>query len=341
MKLVAQDIDRENAVEWDAFAASQPRHNAFQSAQLLLALQGNPVYRPFGRLFRDSRSGTIVAGYIFHVIAEMSGPAALFATRALVNGGPLVAPEAVDYYNEIIADLRRHPALRGIYVEVWHAEERPELNRSLEEAGFTFSEHLNYQLDLSQPHEALWGAIRKRRRQYIRNNQKRLQIREVVSEGDFDAFFAPLRETYARVKVPLVSSDVFKACWRARTGWFLLIEHESRVIGSRVVLPFGKSIYDWYAGSDPSFAKLHANESLVWHVLERGQQEGFQCFDFGGAGKPEKPYGPRDFKAGFGGQLVNYGRHRLVLSKPRAALLKAALTMRERWFSRSARHNDA
>ena len=340
MKLVAQDIGRENAAEWDRFAAAQPRHNAFQSARLLLALQDNRVYRPFGRLFRDSTSGTIVAGYVFHVIAEVSGPAAFLATRAIVNGGPLATPEAAECYDEIIEDLRRHPGLRGIYVEVWHAEDRPALNTALEKAGFAFSEHLNYHLDLRQPMETLWGAISKRRRQYIRNNQQRLVIREVASEEDFGAFFGQLQGTYSRVNVPLVSPEVFKTCWRAGAGWFLLIEHESQVIASRVVLPFGKTIYDWYAGSDPSFANLHANESLVWQVLERGQQEGYHWFDFGGAGKPGKPYGPREFKSKFGGQLVNYGRHRLVLSKPRAAVLKAVLAVRERWFDRSTRRND-
>ena len=35
-------------------------------------------------------------------------------------------------------------------------------------------------------------------------------------------------------------------------------------------------------------------------------------YDFGGAGKPDEEYGVRDFKAKFGGNLVNFGRNVFV-----------------------------
>ena len=48
---------------------------------------------------------------------------------------------------------------------------------------------------------------------------------------------------------------------------------------------------------------------LVWHALELGNRSGYRLFDFGGAGRPDEAYGVRDFKAKFGGELVNYGRN--------------------------------
>jgi lipid II:glycine glycyltransferase (peptidoglycan interpeptide bridge formation enzyme) len=53
---------------------------------------------------------------------------------------------------------------------------------------------------------------------------------------------------------------------------------------------------------------------LVWLALEFGCDRGFHTFDFGGGGKPDEEYGVRDFKAKFGGDLVNYGRNVLVHS---------------------------
>ena len=38
-------------------------------------------------------------------------------------------------------------------------------------------------------------------------------------------------------------------------------------------------------------------------------------YDFGGAGWPDEEYGPRDFKAKFGGDLVCYGRYRRIYAK--------------------------
>jgi len=51
-------------------------------------------------------------------------------------------------------------------------------------------------------------------------------------------------------------------------------------------------------------------------------------FNFGGAGKPGQPYGPREFKKDFGGKLVEYGRHHLVLSPLRYKILEFGLKLR-------------
>lgn len=48
--------------------------------------------------------------------------------------------------------------------------------------------------------------------------------------------------------------------------------------------------------------------------FDRGHQNRFQIFDFGGAGKPNVSYGVRYYKMSFGGKLVNYGRYTLVLN---------------------------
>ena len=46
--------------------------------------------------------------------------------------------------------------------------------------------------------------------------------------------------------------------------------------------------------------------------------------DFGGAGKPDEPYGVRTFKAKYGGELVNYGRYVCVHSRGRLAISRIA-----------------
>ena len=337
MSLIGQDIDVTNAAEWDDFAARQPYHNAFQSAKMLHALKKNHSYTSHGRLFRHSESSPVIGGYVFQVAEEISGLASPLATRAIVNGGPLISENGMRYCGEIIEDLLNHADLQGVYVEIWHGEQRAILNQALETAGFTFSDHLNFHLDLTQPQEELWNAISKRRRQYIRKNEARLAVRDVTDDADFEQFYTQLQRTYSRVRVPLLPSKVFKDCWLGGIGWFLLAEHEGQIVASRVALPFGTTLYDWYAGSDEAFAALHANESLVWHVLQRGQREGYHRFDFGGAGKPDKPYGPREFKAKFGAPLQHLGRHRYVLSPIRARILDAALSLHKKLFSRKIR----
>jgi len=45
-----------------------------------------------------------------------------------------------------------------------------------------------------------------------------------------------------------------------------------------------------------------------WAVIAYAAENGFSRFDMMGAGKPDKNYGVREFKAEFGGDLVEYGR---------------------------------
>ncbi len=84
---------------------------------------------------------------------------------------------------------------------------------------------------------------------------------------------------------------------------------EDICIGAAIRLLYKDTIYAWYAGAVRDYASYKANDLLNWHILEWGAQNGFKCFDFGGAGKPDQDYGPRKFKAKFNGRLVNYGRN--------------------------------
>ena len=67
-------------------------------------------------------------------------------------------------------------------------------------------------------------------------------------------------------------------------------------------------MYGWYAGSYAKHYKLFPNEILIWETLRWCCLNGYESFDYGGAGNPNKPYGVREFKSQMGGLLVNYGR---------------------------------
>jgi len=60
--------------------------------------------------------------------------------------------------------------------------------------------------------------------------------------------FKLLEKTYNKVKVPLIPYTVF--FFDNNFGIFLICYFENTPITSRIVLPFGNELYDWYAGSD-------------------------------------------------------------------------------------------
>ncbi len=84
---------------------------------------------------------------------------------------------------------------------------------------------------------------------------------------------------------------------------------EDQMIAGQVRLCYKDTVYAWYAGSDSDYFYKRPNDFLLWNVILWSKDNNYGFFDFGGAGKPTIPYGVRDYKLKFGGELVNYGRY--------------------------------
>jgi serine/alanine adding enzyme len=184
----------------------------------------------------------------------------------------------------------------------------------LQDNGFDHEGHLNYLIDLERPTEEIWSSVDGNVRTNVRKaRQKGVVVEEVTSLDKVPAAYAVLASVYERIQIPLAPLSLFEAAFEVLhpQGMIKLFEAcvEDACVGVAVRLLYKDVIYAWYAGTIREYAKYKANDLLNWHVLEWGAQNGFRCFDFGGAGKPDQDYGPRRFKAKFNGTLVNYGRN--------------------------------
>jgi lipid II:glycine glycyltransferase (peptidoglycan interpeptide bridge formation enzyme) len=75
-------------------------------------------------------------------------------------------------------------------------------------------------------------------------------------------------------------------------------------------------VYEWYAcGFDNCRDDIRPLSVAIWGEMQYAAENGYPLFDFMGAGTPDKPYGVRDFKAEYGGELVEHGRF-LCVRKP-------------------------
>ena len=95
---------------------------------------------------------------------------------------------------------------------------------------------------------------------------------------------------------------------------FILAYIEGKPVAVSVELLYKDVIYGWYNGMDRAYSSYSPNELIMWHILRWGAENNYRLYDFGGAGKPDEDYGVRDFKAKFGGDLVNYGRNKYIAS---------------------------
>jgi hypothetical protein len=182
--------------------------------------------------------------------------------------------------------------------------------------GFIYEDHLDIVHDLSSK-DNIWDNMKSNARNKIRQSFKaNLNFVEIHDETMIEKLYEILKSVYNHAKLPLVDIDLFLNAYKIMNKKemikFFVAVKDTEMIGTRIVFTYNKTIYDWYAGSDYKYYKYNPNDFLPWKVMEWGHENGYKYFDFGGAGKPDKPYGVRDYKLKFGGELVNWGRFEKV-----------------------------
>jgi serine/alanine adding enzyme len=78
------------------------------------------------------------------------------------------------------------------------------------------------------------------------------------------------------------------------------------------------TVFEWYVcGLDEVFKGkgIYPSVLATWAAIEYAASNSFRQFDFMGVGKPDVPYGVRDFKKKFGGVVVNHGRYIRINNK--------------------------
>ena len=77
-----------------------------------------------------------------------------------------------------------------------------------------------------------------------------------------------------------------------------------------------RCIYEWYiCGNDIDYREQYPSVMATWAAMNYAAEHCIARFDVMGAGVPNVPYGVRDFKADFGGNLVEQGRF-IHIAKP-------------------------
>ncbi len=300
---------------WQHFVAAHPDANIFQTPAFADVAAGTAGWasRPLAAV--DSASGEIAALWPAVHTTVLGGPLRPLATRAVLFGGLLAAPAPAgqEALAALLAAVNRRAWARFLFTELRHQITAAAWQPRLEAAGFRWEPHLNYLIDLRQPEEALWNGLSSSARRNVRTAQKKgVSALTVSDQAGVGTFYDLLRKVYTHAGVHLTDISLFRRAFEAlgSLGQFqiVLAMADGVAIGGRASLLYKDRLLDWYAGADREAARLYPNDFLVWHLLQWGHAQGFSVFDFGGAGHPDRPYGVRDFKERFGGQLVNFGR---------------------------------
>ena len=320
-----QEIDLDRLQQ---FIARHPKGSIFHSAVMVEVYAATKHYQPLFLAALDT-SGDILALLVASRIQTLPNPFGKVSARSIWYAEPLCRDDAegsaalCSLITHHDAQMRRQVLFTEIR-PLWAAGVE---GAALERCGYEYLGYLNYVINLRRPLDELWAAMSKSCRRSIERSRKRgLEVKDMTSEAGVDLLYDFLQRSYGRSNVPLADKSLFTAALNLLPREQVKISvayHDGAPLAAGILLGSKDLIYAWYGGLQ-RVKGLSPFDCLTWHEMEWAHQNGYGLYDFGGAGWPDEPYGVRDFKAKFGGDLVNYGRYRKVYA-PRTLRLAEAL----------------
>ncbi len=315
--LVVKNIEnKELCSGWDQFVRSHPLGTIFQSPDYFTIFLHHKEFAPVALLMQNEAGQ--VEGVLSGIIQyQFGGPFKHMTSRCVVMGGPLVQnndpgllAELFRYFNSFI---RRH----AIYSQFRNICDMGFAHATFMQSGYTHEEHLNIHVDLNRDSGELWNEVHKQKRYEVkRAGREGLTFGPISNLTELEESYQLLKNIYTRIKLPLFPFSVFENAFNGLApkgmACFWAAYSEGKLIATMYTLSYNGRIYDYFAGGDNLYSHKFPNSLLSWQVMLWGKSNGMTLFDWGGAGKPGQPYGVRDFKEKFGGQLVNFGRYEII-----------------------------
>lgn len=329
-----KDIDR---AEWGVLVKASATGTWFQTPEAYEFFASMPeLFKPFVVGVACDPAGTqtqLRAVCVGYVTVEKNAMKQFLTRRAIIIGGPVLADDCSN--EEAYALMQAVPQrlmiddrlkMNPIFIETRNFNDYSRWKDAFAAAGFEYKAHLNFHVDCRDK-EVMWERLSENRRRQVRKAQATVECltNEGVNELEVREWYEILRELYrTKVKTPLWPVEFFLEAYRQGVGKFLLVKHEGKVIGGSMVVMSERvkelgnegTVYEWFeCGMNAEYKEQYPSVMATWAGITLAQETGCARYDMMGAGVPGVPYGVRDFKSEFGGELVEYGRF-LCICKP-------------------------
>jgi len=255
-----------------------------------------------------------LTGLIVSVIQkEGRGIKGKLTSRAIINGGPLLDNNITDIaLKKLLNTTRDMLSTHCIYIESRNLNDYSRWRKVFEECGFHYNPHYNFHIDTTNPIEVDKRMDKSRRRRIRRAKENNVIIS--TNETDITDFYVILSELYhKKIHKPLPPKELFQRLIQMPFAKYFIIKNENGVIiGGQLILMLEKKIaYAWYCcGLDQEYHDLYPSIMANYAAIRHATDNGFYRYDMMGGGSPDDGgYGVRDFKAQFGGTLVEHGRY--------------------------------
>jgi serine/alanine adding enzyme len=235
-----------------------------------------------------------------------------FSRRAIIYGGPVLRDGATAGLKYLLSQISIAFKKKSIYTEIRNLHDYGVFRKVFDSDGWQYTAYQNFIVDCSDFDRLFHNLGSNRKRQIKKALSSGVEIKEAESLKEVNEYYTILtRLYYEKIKKPLFPKIFFEEFFSRNLGKFFLVMYKGQIIGG-LMCPIlkDKCIYELYVcGLDEDYREQYPSVMATWAALEYANKNGIAEFDFMGAGKKELDYGVREFKARFGGKLIEYGRY--------------------------------
>lgn len=311
---VTTSLSGKQTLAINRFLSKHPSNTVFQSPLYHHFYLGLHHFKPIYFLLCDEK-GNVLGVLLAVIIHEGNGLVSLISARCVVYGGPIIKQDNPDYLDALLKSLNKVARNKCLFTQfrnfrIWSDE----AIAVFEQNGFKFRDRLNILLNTTEKNQLLKNMSASRRRQIRKALASGAQIREASSLSEVRTFYLILKDLYRfKVRKPLPKWEFFEAFFNQlipESGILLLVWHQQQIIGGILAPITPKTCISelYIVGLDNQFPVQHPSVLATWAAMDYAIAHQIPIFDFMGLGKPDVPYGVRDFKVRFGGTVVNLGR---------------------------------
>lgn len=293
---------------WKEFIAGNLHATPFQTPEFYKLI--NSVKNLSGDAIAVFDSDSIKALAVICLIRE-SGLKGYFSQRAIIYGGPVINDDNKEAFDLLLSRISEIIRNKAIYIETRNFSDYSIQKEIFYRHGYKYLPYLNFHVltgDLGPMNRSVSSS---RMRQIKKAQKNSVKWKEAENMEEVEMFYNILSRLYKyKIRKPLLPFEFFSNFFESSLGKYFLVDYKGKIIGG-IMCPIieGKAIYEFYVcGLDDEYKEQYPSVMATWAAMEYANQNNIPLFDFMGAGKPDEKYGVREFKARFGGELVEYGR---------------------------------
>ena len=300
-------IDKE---DWVQLVDSSSVASFFQTPSCYHFYQSLPFVEPF--VYGVEHQGQLLAVACGYIIADGGKLKQFFSRRAIIPGGFLLAENCPTEAVTCLLNFSKNALKKkAIFVEVRNYDDYACFSSAIQAAGFEYQPHLNFHVDTTSLESSLQKLSSTKRRDVKVSLKEGAELSLLDDETDLKAYYDLLRDLYkTKVKTPLFPYEFFQQLYQWPEGRIFVVKYQGRVLGGSVCVELpNRVLYEWFVcGLDRTVKNVYPSTLATWGAIEYASTHEITRFDMMGAGKPNHGYGVREFKAKFGGTLVEHGR---------------------------------